>query len=88
LKFPEVNPKQKANGSSRTKRHDAIYYEINQSILGEKIGFGKIKSIEGKKKNPLRLTTTRLVSFTSLYQERYRQGKRMLSSIAFPDSWM
>lgn len=87
MKYPEVDPKQKVNRSSRTKRLDAIYYEINQLVLREKIRFGKIKSIERKKKEPLQLTITRLISFTSLCQEHYRQRKRMLSNIAFPDSW-
>lgn len=45
-----MDPKEKINRSSRTKRPDAILYKINQSMLGTKVGFGEIKSIEAKKK--------------------------------------
>ncbi|KAL9542973.1 hypothetical protein MBANPS3_008337 [Mucor bainieri] len=64
LKYPEVDPKEKSNRNSRTKRPDAIFYQINQSMLGSKVGFGEVKSIEAKKKTrSLALDLYRLLHF-------------------------
>ncbi|KAI7901937.1 uncharacterized protein BX663DRAFT_93699 [Cokeromyces recurvatus] len=51
LKWPEVDPREKTNKTSRKKRPDAIFYTIYQAMLGNKIGFGEVKLIESKKVN-------------------------------------
>jgi hypothetical protein len=65
LKWPEVNPKDRSNRTSRKKRPDSIIYNLNQAMLRDEVSFGEVKSIESADKTrSLALDLYRLLHFS------------------------